>query len=88
LGAWQWACIVMSGVTAIAFAHVLYYTAMRRIGATIPALVILAQPFVVLGMSNVFFGESMNGLQLLFGMALLAGAALAIWAQQDLKNIK
>jgi hypothetical protein len=28
----------------------------------------------------------MNGFQLLFGMALLAGAALAIWAQQDLKN--
>jgi drug/metabolite transporter (DMT)-like permease len=88
LGIWQWVCIVISGVTAIAFAHTLYYAAMKRIGATIPALVILAQPFVVLGMSHVFFGESMNGLQLLFGMALLAGAALAIWAQQDLKKIE
>jgi drug/metabolite transporter (DMT)-like permease len=86
LGAWQWACIVISAVIAIAFAHTLYYAAMKRIGATIPALVILAQPFVVLGISNVTFGESMNGFQLLFGMALLAGAALAIWAQQDLKN--
>ncbi len=86
LGAWQWACIVISAVTAIAMAHTMYYAAMKRIGATIPALVILAQPFVVLGISNVVFGESLNGVQLLFGTALLAGAALAIWAQQDLKR--
>lgn len=88
LGGWQWACIVISGITAIALAHTLYYAAMRRIGATIPALVILAQPIVVLGISNVVFGESLNGVQLIFGIALLAGAALAIWAQQDLKNTR
>ena len=87
LGLWQWACVVISAVTAIAFAHTLYYAAMKRIGATIPALVILAQPFVVLGISNVVFGESLNGVQLLFGVVLLAGAALAIWAQQDLKSV-
>ncbi|OHB73983.1 MAG: hypothetical protein A2Z25_05645 [Planctomycetes bacterium RBG_16_55_9] len=86
LGAWQWACIVISAVTAIALAHTMYYAAMKRIGATIPALVILAQPFVVLGISNVVFGESLNGVQILFGLVLLAGAALAIWAQQDLKG--
>jgi drug/metabolite transporter (DMT)-like permease len=82
-----WVYIVISGITAIAFAHTLYYVAIRRIGATIPALVILAQPFVVLGISNVVFGESLNGIQLLCGLLLLAGAALAIWAQQDLKKI-
>jgi drug/metabolite transporter (DMT)-like permease len=57
---------------------------MRRIGATIPALVILAQPFIVLTVSYIVFGESLNGLQLLFGLVLLAGSALAIWAQQHL----
>ena len=86
LGTWQWVYVVISAVTAIAFAHTLYYTAMKRIGATIPALVILAQPIVVLGISNVVFDESLNAVQLLFGIVLLAGAALAIWAQQDLKN--
>ena len=86
LGAWQWACVVISAILAIAFAHTLYYAAMRRIGATIPALVILAQPMVVLGISNVVFNESLNGIQLLCGLLLLVGAALAIWAQQDLKN--
>lgn len=86
MGAWQWACVVISGVTAIALAHTLYYAALRRIGATIPALVILAQPFIVLAISYVVFAESLNIFQLLSGVVLLAGSALAIWAQQHLKR--
>ena len=86
MGAWQWACVVISGITAIALAHTLYYAAMRRIGATIPSLVILAQPFIVLAISYVLFGESMNIFQLFFGIVLLIGSALAIWAQQHLKR--
>jgi drug/metabolite transporter (DMT)-like permease len=86
MGAWQWACIVISGVTAIALAHTLYYAAIRRIGATIPAMVILAQPFIVLAISNVVFGESMNIFQLCFGIVLLIGSAFAIWTQQNIKH--
>lgn len=86
MGAWQWACVVISGVTAIALGHVLYYAAIKRIGATIPALVILSQPFTVLAISNVVFGESLNVFQLVFGVFLLAGSALAIWAQQHLRR--
>jgi len=79
-----WAAVVISAVTAIALGHVLYYAAMRRIGATVPALVVLAQPFLVLAISNIVFGESLNGPQLIFGLVLLAGSALSIWAQQHL----
>lgn len=86
LNAWHWMCIIISGATAIALAHTLYYAAMKRIGATIPALVILAQPFIVIAISYVVFGELLNAFQLFFGIVLLAGAALAIWAQQHLKN--
>lgn len=86
LNAWHWVCILISGATAIALAHTLYYAAMKRIGATIPALVILAQPFIVAAISNVIFRESLNAFQLFFGIVLLAGAALAIWAQQHLKS--
>ena len=86
MGAWQWACVVISGITAIALAHTFYYAAMRRIGATIPAMVILAQPFIVLAISYVVFGESMNIFQLFFGVVLLIGSALAIWAQHHLKR--
>ncbi|MCX5636754.1 MAG: DMT family transporter [Planctomycetota bacterium] len=84
LGVGQWAAVVISGVLCIAVAHVLYYAAMRRIGATIPALVVLAQPFIVLAISYIVFGESLNGFQLFFGLVLLTGSALAIWAQQQL----
>lgn len=86
MGPWQWACVVISGVLCIALGHVLYYAAIRRIGATIPALVILTQPFAVLAISYVVFGEMLNAFQLLFGVVLLAGSALAIWAQQHLKR--
>ncbi|MGB2807348.1 MAG: DMT family transporter [Sedimentisphaerales bacterium] len=86
MGAWQWACVVISGVTAISFGHVLYYVAIKRIGATIPALVILSQPFLVLAISNIVFKESLNAIQLLFGVVLMIGSALAIWAQQHLKK--
>lgn len=86
MGVRQWAFVVISGVMCIALAHVLYYTAMRRVGATIPALVVLAQPFIVLAISYVVFGETLNVFQLLFGAVLLSGSALAIWAQQHLKR--
>jgi drug/metabolite transporter (DMT)-like permease len=86
MGAWRWACVVISGVTAISLGHVLYYVAIKRIGATIPALVILSQPLIVFAISNVVFGESLNAIQLLFGVILLIGSAFALWAQQDLRR--
>jgi len=87
MGAWPWACVVISGATAIALSHTLYYAAMRRIGATIPSLVMLAQPFIVLAISYVVFRESLNVFQLLFGIVLLAGSGLAIWAQEHLAQL-
>ncbi len=85
MGPRPWAAVVISGITAIALGHVFFYTAMRRIGATIPMLVILAQPFVVFSLSSVIFRERFAGMQLLFGTALLIGAGLSIWAQQHLR---
>jgi drug/metabolite transporter (DMT)-like permease len=82
----QRAFVVISGITSIAFAHVLYYTAMRRIGATIPALVVLVQPFIIFAISRIVFGETLNARQIISGIILLAGSGLAIWAQQHLKR--
>ena len=86
IDAGAWVLIVISGVLCIAVAHTLYYAAMRRIGATIPALVVLAQPFIVLTVSYITYGEMLNIFQVFFGAVLLAGSALAIWAQQYLAN--
>jgi len=85
IGLRDWTFVVVSGVTAITLGHTLYYAAIKRIGATIPSLVILAQPFGVLILSRIVFGEQMNGWQLAFGVVLLSGAACAIWARRDLQ---
>ena len=84
LNTWQWVCVVISAITGIALGHPLYYAAMRRIGATIPLLILLAQPFCVLAISHFVFKESMNIPQLLSGGVLLTGSGIAIWAQQHL----
>jgi len=86
IGLGPWAGIVISGITAIALGHVFFYSAIRRIGATIPMLVILAQPAVVFSVSSVVFDERLNSLQWPFGGMLLVGAALSVWAQQHLKR--
>jgi drug/metabolite transporter (DMT)-like permease len=83
--AWPWACIVISGILCIGISHVLYYVAIKRIGATIPAIILLLHPFAVLALSRVVFGEVLSGFQLFFGTILIVGAGFAIWAQQHLK---
>jgi drug/metabolite transporter (DMT)-like permease len=80
-----WIAVIISAVTAIALGHVLYYTAIRRIGATIPMLVLLAQPFIVFSLSSVLFHERLSGIQLLFGGILLAGSGVSVLAQQHLR---
>ena len=81
---WPWACVVISGIVSIALSHVLYYTSIKRIGITIPSLVLLSTPFTVLAISNIVFGETLNLYQWFFGVVLLIGSGLAIWAQEHL----
>lgn len=83
--AWPWACIVISGILCIGISHVLYYVAIKRIGATIPAIILLSLPFAVIVLSRVVFGEVLNSFQLVFGAILIVGAGFAVWAQQHLK---
>lgn len=86
LGFGPWAYIVVSGLFSIAFSHVLYYAAMRRVGATIPSVALLVTPFTVLLISGVVFGETLGPMQWMFGGLLLAGAAVAILAQGVVKT--
>jgi len=83
---WQWACVVISGVVSIALSHVFFYTAIKRIGATIPSMALLASPFLVLLGSYLIFGEVLTVQQIVFGLVLLGGSSLAIWAQGQLKK--
>ena len=85
MGVRPWVYVIVSGVVSIAIGHVLFYIAIKRIGATIPALMLLSSPFVVLAISYAAFGETLSIFQWFFGIILLAGSAIAIWTQQHLK---
>ena len=86
MGPRPWIYVAVSGVLSIALSHVLYYFAIKRIGATIPSLVLLLQPVIVLAISSVVFDERLNAHQWIFGAVLLAGSALAVLAQRRLNS--
>ena len=65
-------------------AHTFYYSSMRRIGATIPAVLLQLSPFATLVLSVPIMGERMNLWQWVSGVVLVAGSILAIWAQEHL----
>ena len=78
-----WVHVVISAISAVALGHVFYYAAMRRIGATIPALVTLLTPFCILLVSGVLFQEHLTSHQWIFGLVLIAGTGFSLWAQKD-----
>ncbi len=84
LGLKPWMYIIVSSLLSIAFSHVLYYFAIKRVGAIIPALSLLVVPFIVFLLSSRVFGESLTIYQWIFGVILLAGSTFAIWSQKHL----
>jgi drug/metabolite transporter (DMT)-like permease len=81
-----WIYLLISAVLSIAISHSCYYAAIKRIGATIPSLVILALPFLILLASRVIFNERLSTAQGFFGLLLIVGAALAIKSQGYIKK--
>jgi drug/metabolite transporter (DMT)-like permease len=78
-----WFAVIISGITGIALGHVFYYIALRRLGPTTPSLVQLAQPFIVVVISYFVFSEKLSVPQMVFGVVLVTGSALAILAKKD-----
>jgi drug/metabolite transporter (DMT)-like permease len=78
-----WVAAVVSGVAGIAVGHVLYYISIRRLGSTTPSLFLLTQPFIVVVISYFVFSEKLSVSQLIFGVVLVAGSALAILSEKD-----
>ncbi len=78
-----WLLLSVSGVAAISFAHMLYLFTIKYLGATIPLLVGLLQPFLVLVLGNIVSGEMMGIGQIVFGSILLLGGFLALLTTRD-----
>jgi drug/metabolite transporter (DMT)-like permease len=72
----------LSAFLGIALGHVLYYTALDRLGVATSSAVLQLQPFLVTAMSIPLFGEVLSGVQWGGGVLALVGAALVLMAQR------
>jgi drug/metabolite transporter (DMT)-like permease len=70
--------LIVSAVTCISLAHVLYYVAIREIGVALSQTLQLLCPAGALGLSALIFGERLTHAQLWSAAILLLGAFLAM----------
>lgn len=70
--------LVISAVTCISLAHVLYYIAIRKVGVALSQTLQLLCPAGALGLSALFFGERLTQMQIWSAALLLLGAFLAL----------
>ncbi|HEX4638366.1 MAG TPA: DMT family transporter [Chthoniobacterales bacterium] len=70
--------LIVSAVTCITLAHVLYYIAIQQIGVALSQSLQLLCPLIALGLSGVIFHERLTGAQMISAAILLAGAFLAM----------
>jgi drug/metabolite transporter (DMT)-like permease len=82
LSAEGWMLAAGSAILGIAISHVLYYTAILRLGASLSVSLHLIGPVVTLVLADFLLGESMSPVEWLGGMVLLSGGGLLLLAQQ------
>jgi len=70
--------LIVSAVTCISLAHVLYYVAIRKVGVALSQTLQLLCPVGALGLSAIVFGERLTHAQLWSAAVLLFGAFLAM----------
>jgi drug/metabolite transporter (DMT)-like permease len=70
--------LIISAVTCISLAHVLYYVAIRKVGVALSQTLQLLCPAGALGLSALFFGERLTPAQIWSAGLLLIGAFLAM----------
>ncbi|HJX98729.1 MAG TPA: DMT family transporter [Chthoniobacterales bacterium] len=70
--------LIVSAVTCITLAHVLYYVAIQQIGVALSQSLQLLCPLVALGLSALIFHERLTPPQLISAAVLLVGAFLAM----------
>ncbi len=78
VGAHVNAILIVSAVTCISLAHVLYYIAIREVGVALSQTLQLLCPAGALGLSALFFGERLTRAQMGSAAILLLGAFLAM----------
>lgn len=75
--------LIVSAVTCISLAHVLYYVAIKQVGVALSQTLQLLCPAGALGLSVLFFGERLTSAQVWSALVLLFGAFLAMRVKSD-----
>jgi drug/metabolite transporter (DMT)-like permease len=75
--------LIVSAVTCISLAHVLYYVAIRKVGVALSQTLQLLCPAGTLGLSALFFGERLTTAQVWSAAILLFGAFLAMRVKSE-----
>lgn len=70
--------LIISAVTCISLAHVLYYISIRELGVALSQTLQLLCPLIALALSGWFFGERLSAPQIASALVLLFGAFLAM----------
>ena len=70
--------LIVSAVTCITLAHVLYYVAIHQIGVALAQSLQLLCPLAALGLSAIIFHERLTTAQMISAAVLLLGAFLAM----------
>jgi drug/metabolite transporter (DMT)-like permease len=70
--------LIISAVTCISLAHVLYYVAIRKVGVALSQTLQLLCPAGAVALSALFFGERLTPAQIWSAALLLLGAFLAM----------
>ena len=74
--------MVVSGITLIGLAHTLYFYAIKRLGVSICATMMLTTPQGTAVLSRSMFGERLTTGQWAGGALLIAGGALTLLAKE------
>lgn len=72
-----WLAVGVAGLVGAAFAKVFLLRAVRRVGGTRTSVLLLSEPIVGTVLAAILLGQGVTPLQVLGGVGVLAGAALA-----------
>lgn len=72
-----WAAVLIGGILGAAMAKVWMLRAVRRVGGTRAAVLMLVEPVTGVLLAAILLGQGTTGLQLVGGVGVLAGALLA-----------
>lgn len=76
-----WLMVIASGIIGISLAHVLTYRSIQAIGIITTTGAKLGGPFLIALIAFIFLGETMNMLQWIGGVVLVAGGASLVIAR-------